>query len=72
MTGEQIRAIARLPPEQDFRFRRQYGKTIVVIPHEDGSETQIDEHGDFTFFSATGWTSWGQRTFQTLEGEEIT
>ena len=61
LTVEQIRQIAALPPEQDFRFKSEYGKTLVIVSLPRG-EMQIDEDGKRFYFSPTGMQAfWSEK-----------
>ena len=62
LSEEQIRAIALLPADQDFRFTVGYGKTRVVVRKERGT-LFIEEDGRLFYVSDSGTTqSWKTET----------
>ena len=62
LSEEQIRAIALLPADQDFRFTTEYGKTVVVVPKLRGT-LFIEEDGRLFYVSDSGATqSWKTET----------
>jgi len=55
LSDEQVRAIALLPKDQDFRFTTEYGKTVVVVPKPRG-KMFIAEDGTLFYISDSGTT----------------
>lgn len=53
ITDAQIAAVVRLPATCDFRFKREYGETVVVVEVE-GGQLSIHEDGSRFFVSRDG------------------
>jgi len=58
LTAKQINWIASRPPDEDFRFRLEYGKTIVVVTGAGGVEIHMSEDGRITAYGLYGMIQW--------------
>jgi hypothetical protein len=54
ITAEQIKQIAALPDDADFRFKLEFGITTVDVKYANGDTLTIDEDGTRTIVSANG------------------
>ena len=59
MTEDQIKYIASLPEYADFRFRSEYGRTVVVVERPTG-RYEMNEEGDLFWFGIRSSIMWGK------------
>ena len=73
LTREQIREIAQFPEKQDFRFRMEYGQTIVEAALQGGGTLRIYEDGSAMRTSADGFSRalWMRETMPLDKPAEI-
>jgi predicted NodU family carbamoyl transferase len=60
LSQKQLNWIATLRPEEDFRFRRSFGQTIVVATGSGGVEIRMDEDGKVMAMGLYGAIQWSE------------